>query len=99
MGRPAGRSSRLPHRATLSTRSPVRAPPRGARSPVPEADSRPAIRVRDLRETFRVPVREAGLGAAVRSLVRRQHRDIDAVRGVSLSIEPRAFCTTCRSRT
>jgi ABC-2 type transport system ATP-binding protein len=48
----------------------------------------PAIRVAELRKTFRVPVREAGLGAAVRSLVRRVHREVHAVDGVSFSIEP-----------
>jgi ABC-2 type transport system ATP-binding protein len=48
----------------------------------------PAIRVRDLRKTFRVPVRQAGLGAALRSLVRREHREIEAVAGVSFTIEP-----------
>ena len=48
----------------------------------------PAIHVADLRKTFRVPVREAGLGAAVRSLVRREHREVHAVDGVSFSIEP-----------
>jgi ABC-2 type transport system ATP-binding protein len=53
---------------------------------VPVAD--PAIRVRDLVKTFRVPVREAGLAAAVRSLVRREHRDVRAVDGVSFTIEP-----------
>ncbi|HLO34662.1 MAG TPA: ATP-binding cassette domain-containing protein [Candidatus Deferrimicrobium sp.] len=48
----------------------------------------PAIRVADLRKTFRVPVREAGLAAAARSLIRRQHRDVHAVDGVSFVIEP-----------
>ncbi len=48
----------------------------------------PAIRVADLRKTFRVPVREGGLGAAIRSLVRRQNREIHAVDGVSFTIEP-----------
>ncbi|HET9614855.1 MAG TPA: ATP-binding cassette domain-containing protein [Candidatus Limnocylindrales bacterium] len=48
----------------------------------------PAIHVADLRKTFRVPVREGGLGAAVRSLVRRQHREIPAVAGVSFDIQP-----------
>ena len=48
----------------------------------------PAIRVRQLRKTFRVPVREAGFRAAVRSLVRREHRDVQAVDGVSFEIEP-----------
>ena len=48
----------------------------------------PAIHVRDLRKVFKVPVREGGLGAAVRSLVRRQHREIPAVGGVSFDIAP-----------
>ena len=50
--------------------------------------SDPAIRVAELQKTFRVPVREAGLGAAVRSLFRREHRDVRAVDGVSFTIEP-----------
>ena len=48
----------------------------------------PAVRVAELRKTFRVPVREAGLGAAVRSLFRREHREVHAVDGVSFTIEP-----------
>ena len=48
----------------------------------------PAIRVSELRKTFRVPVREAGLGAAARSLFRREHREVHAVDGVSFVIEP-----------
>jgi ABC-2 type transport system ATP-binding protein len=48
----------------------------------------PAILVRDLRKTFRVPVRQGGLGAALRSLVRREHREVEAVAGVSFTIEP-----------
>ena len=48
----------------------------------------PAIRVHDLRKTFRVPVRQGGLGAAMRSLVRREHRQVEAVAGVSFMIEP-----------
>src|SRR5436305_15314218 len=61
-------------------------PPPPAREvlPVPE----PAIRVADLRKSFRVPVREGGLGAALRSLVRREHREVPAVAGVSFEIEP-----------
>jgi ABC-2 type transport system ATP-binding protein len=55
---------------------------------VPASSPDPAIHVRDLRKVFRVPVREGGLGAAVRSLVRRQHREIPAVAGVSFDIEP-----------
>jgi ABC-2 type transport system ATP-binding protein len=47
-----------------------------------------AIRVHELRKTFRVPVREAGLRAAIKSLVRRESRDVQAVDGVSFEIEP-----------
>jgi ABC-2 type transport system ATP-binding protein len=53
---------------------------------VPSAD--PAIHVRDLRKIFHVPVREGGLAAALRSLVRREHREIPAVAGVTFDIEP-----------
>jgi ABC-2 type transport system ATP-binding protein len=48
----------------------------------------PVIRVRDLRKTFRVAEREAGLRASLRSLVRRTHRDVDAVAGVSFDVAP-----------
>jgi ABC-2 type transport system ATP-binding protein len=48
----------------------------------------PAIRVRDLRKTFFVPVREGGLRAAVTSLVRRKTKAVTAVDGVSFDIEP-----------
>jgi ABC-2 type transport system ATP-binding protein len=50
--------------------------------------SGPAIRVRDLRKTFHVPVREGGLREALRSLVRRRTRAVTAVDGVSFDIEP-----------
>ena len=50
--------------------------------------SEPAIRVADLRKTFKVPEREAGLKAAVRSLVRRKTRQVHAVDGVSFTIAP-----------
>ena len=48
----------------------------------------PAIRVTALEKTFRVPVREAGLANAVRSLFRREHRDIRAVDSVTFQIDP-----------
>ena len=48
----------------------------------------PTIRVADLRKTFRVPVREAGLAAAARSLFRREHREVQAVDGIGFTIEP-----------
>jgi len=48
----------------------------------------PAVDVRSLRKSFSVPVREAGLRASLRSLVRREHRDVRAVDDVSFAIEP-----------
>jgi ABC-2 type transport system ATP-binding protein len=51
-------------------------------------DDDPVIRVRELRKTIRVPEREAGLRAALKSLVRRTHRDVHAVAGVSFDIAP-----------
>jgi ABC-2 type transport system ATP-binding protein len=51
-------------------------------------DSVPAIHVADLRKTFFVPVREGGLLAAIRSLVRRENKAIPAVDGISFDIEP-----------
>jgi len=44
------------------------------------------IRVTNLHKTFRVPEREAGLRASMRSLLRRTYRDVDAVAGVSFDI-------------
>ncbi|MFC0107905.1 ABC transporter ATP-binding protein [Kibdelosporangium aridum] len=52
----------------------------------PRAQSE-AITVRDLAKTFTVPVRDAGLGAAVRGFFNRQKRDIVAVGGISFSID------------
>jgi ABC-2 type transport system ATP-binding protein len=48
----------------------------------------PAIRVADLRKTFFVPVREGGLRAAVKSLVKRETKPVTAVDGVSFEIQP-----------
>jgi ABC-2 type transport system ATP-binding protein len=47
-----------------------------------------AIEVEDLRKVFDVPVRDAGLRAAARSLVHRRTREVVAVDGMSFSIEP-----------
>jgi ABC-2 type transport system ATP-binding protein len=47
-----------------------------------------AIHVAGLRRIFKVPEREAGLGASVRSLFRRRYREVRAVDGVSFDIEP-----------
>jgi ABC-2 type transport system ATP-binding protein len=46
------------------------------------------IRVAGLRKTFKVPEREAGLKAAVRSLVRRKTREVHAVDGIAFDIGP-----------
>jgi ABC-2 type transport system ATP-binding protein len=55
---------------------------------VPNNDSQPAIRVTDLRKTFSVPVREAGLKAAIKSLVSRESREVRAVDDIGFQIEP-----------
>jgi ABC-2 type transport system ATP-binding protein len=47
----------------------------------------PAVHVADLRKTFNVPVREAGLRAATRSLVRRESKQVQAVDGISFDIQ------------
>ena len=47
-----------------------------------------AIEVRDLRKTFVIPEREAGLTASLRSLVRRKTRQVQAVDGVSFDLAP-----------
>jgi ABC-2 type transport system ATP-binding protein len=44
--------------------------------------------VDELRKTFVVPEREAGVGEALRSLVRRKTREVRAVDGISFEIEP-----------
>lgn len=46
------------------------------------------IKVEQLRKVFRVPVREGGFGAAMRSLVRRQYREVCAVDSIDVTIEP-----------
>ena len=48
----------------------------------------PAVRVDRLEKTFVVPEREAGLRAAVRSLVRRTHREVRAVDAISFDVAP-----------
>lgn len=46
------------------------------------------IHVAALSKTFVVPFREAGLGAALRSLFRRTHREVKAVDRISFEIAP-----------
>jgi viologen exporter family transport system ATP-binding protein len=48
----------------------------------------PVIHVADLRKTYQVPVREAGLRAALRSLIRRRQQEIPAVDGISFDVAP-----------
>ncbi len=45
------------------------------------------IVVKQLTKTYRVPVREAGLRASMRSLVRRAYEDVAAVQAITFSIE------------
>jgi ABC-2 type transport system ATP-binding protein len=46
------------------------------------------IRVEALSKTYRVGVKSPGLSGALRHLLRREHRDIQAVRSVSFEVEP-----------
>jgi ABC-2 type transport system ATP-binding protein len=47
-----------------------------------------AVSVANLQMTFRAPVREEGLRAAVGSLFRREYREVRAVRDLSFSMQP-----------
>ena len=55
---------------------------------MPDSSSSFAIDVADLRKTYVVPEREAGLRASLKSLVRRKTRAVQAVAGVSFALEP-----------
>ena len=46
-----------------------------------------AIAVDGLSKTYRVPERAPGVGAALKSLVWRTYRDVEAVRGISFEID------------
>jgi ABC-2 type transport system ATP-binding protein len=46
------------------------------------------VQIEHLRKVYRVPVRKSGVRAALRSLVRRETRDVVAVDEISFSIEP-----------
>jgi ABC-2 type transport system ATP-binding protein len=48
----------------------------------------PAISVEQLSKTYEVPVREGGLGAALKSLVQRKTREVEAVKDISFAVEP-----------
>lgn len=47
-----------------------------------------AIQVTNLSKSFLVPVRDAGLKAALESLVNRKTREVQAVKNISFAIEP-----------
>src|SRR5213593_1629197 len=46
------------------------------------------ITAKDLVKTYRVFQKKPGLGGALRSLVRREYKNVRAVDGVSFTIEP-----------
>ncbi|HVH68259.1 MAG TPA: ATP-binding cassette domain-containing protein [Gemmatimonadales bacterium] len=48
----------------------------------------PVVIAQQLTKTFRVKVRDPGLGGAVRALVRPRYRDVRAVRDVTFRIDP-----------
>ena len=50
-------------------------------------EAAPAVVTEALAKTYRVHERAPGLGAALRSIVSRTHREVVAVRGLSLTIE------------
>ena len=54
---------------------------------MPTVGAELAVAVDDLRKVFEVPVRDPGLGAAAKSLVRRKHRSVVAVDDVGFEIE------------
>ena len=47
----------------------------------------PSITVSGLCKTYEVPVREGGLGSAIKSLVRKKTRLVDAVKDISFSVQ------------
>ncbi len=49
--------------------------------------SNPQITIRNLSKTYRVPVRDAGLFASMKSLLARSYREVNAVQDISFSIE------------
>ena len=52
----------------------------------PTASPDGSIHARDLTKVYRVPLKEPGLMASLRSLWRREHREVRAVDGISLEI-------------
>ena len=56
--------------------------------PAAPSPAAPAVQVRGLTKTYRVPERDAGLGAAVASLFRRRFREVHAVSDLDFDIAP-----------
>src|SRR5512144_1866568 len=52
-----------------------------------EAMSSPCIAVEKLSKTYKVPEREGGFAAAVRSFFRRKYKNVDAVKEVDFTIQ------------
>jgi ABC-2 type transport system ATP-binding protein len=50
--------------------------------------SSPYISIQNLQKVYTIHEREAGLGAAMRSLVKRKTKEIRAVDGITLSVDP-----------
>jgi viologen exporter family transport system ATP-binding protein len=48
----------------------------------------PHVSVQNLAKTYRVPVRNEGLRASLKSLVKRTYNDVQAVQNVSFSVQP-----------
>ena len=48
----------------------------------------PTLEVTDLSKHYKVPVRQAGLKAAIQSLIKRTYNTVKAVDGISFTIQP-----------
>jgi ABC-2 type transport system ATP-binding protein len=55
---------------------------------IKEAGMPPAVHIKDLTKTYTVVERDAGMRAALRSLVHRHREEIPAVNGISFDLEP-----------
>lgn len=58
----------------------------GKRGTMEMSSDSPAIQVRNLRKTYSVPVRAAGMAAALRSLIQRETREVAAVDDISFDV-------------
>ena len=50
-----------------------------------------AIEIKGLQKSYRVYQKKEGLGASLRGLFRREYRDVKAVQGIDLTVEPGEF--------